>query len=624
MNIFNKLTIKFKVLLTSGFAIFYLLLFTLGSNYSSSTVQITFDSMNNSELFAKNKIQNIVNNISKMNKLVMVASIAEEVTKETINQTINYNKLILDDILSLKNLAKKQNNKRLEKKMQIIEKRYTSFYSIASNLHKAFKTDFDDGIDEIIGLDAISTKMGSELDQLSLASENNFKGKITKIYELMEFSNNATLIISFTAIILFIVFSILIISSITNSINNFKSGLIEFFDYLNKKSKTAKMLNDTNKDEIGLMAKVVNKNIKTIEKNMDDDKHILENLSHVVDCVSNGDLTQRVTANTSNLTLQELVTVINNMIGNVHHIIIHSLETLKHYEEQNFKATTTIKCSGELYDLMSGIDNLGNAISLMLVDNKHNGVVLQNNSVELLQNVDKLNKNSTQTATSLQETVASLEKITSNISENTKNIVKISDYSNNITTSASAGEQLATQTTSSMDEINTEVTAISDAISVIDQIAFQTNILSLNAAVEAATAGEAGKGFAVVAQEVRNLASRSADAATEIKTLVERASAKAKNGKNISNQMIDGYDTLKNNINQTFELIKNVEKASKEQNASIEQINNTINSLDQQTQQNASIANTTNRIAKDTTEMANKIVQSADEKEFTGKDSINI
>ena len=82
-----------------------------------------------------------------------------------------------------------------------------------------------------------------------------------------------------------------------------------------------------------------------------------------------------------------------------------------------------------------------------------------------------------------------------------------------------------------MDEINKEVSSINEAIEVIDQIAFQTNILSLNAAVEAATAGEAGKGFAVVAAEVRNLANRSAEAAREIKHIVELASKKAKEGK---------------------------------------------------------------------------------------------
>ena len=109
-------------------------------------------------------------------------------------------------------------------------------------------------------------------------------------------------------------------------------------------------------------------------------------------------------------------------------------------------------------------------------------------------------------------------------------------------------------------------------LGVIDQIAFQTNILSLNAAVEAATAGEAGKGFAVVAQEVRNLASRSAEAANEIKALVGTATQKANDGKKISDEMIKGYEELNENITQTISLINDVEAASKEQQTGIEQI----------------------------------------------------
>ncbi|RXJ93678.1 chemotaxis protein, partial [Arcobacter sp. CECT 8989] len=128
---------------------------------------------------------------------------------------------------------------------------------------------------------------------------------------------------------------------------------------------------------------------------------------------------------------------------------------------------------------------------------------------------------------------------------------------------------------------------MNDAISVIDQIAFQTNILSLNAAVEAATAGEAGKGFAVVAGEVRNLASRSAEAAKEIKSLVENATQKSGDGKQIAGNMIEGYTHLNENIQNTHGLIKNVAESSKEQKTGIEQISIAVNQLDQQTQKNA-------------------------------------
>ena len=198
----------------------------------------------------------------------------------------------------------------------------------------------------------------------------------------------------------------------------------------------------------------------------------------------------------------------------------------------------------------------------------------------------------------------------------------MASFSNNVTASATHGEKLANQTNVSMDEINAQVTAINEAITVIDQIAFQTNILSLNAAVEAATAGEAGKGFAVVAAEVRNLASRSAEAAKEIKDLVQNATVKANLGKEIAGNMIDGYKQLNENISQTINLISDIQNASKEQLLGIEQINDAVTQLDQQTQQNAAVASQTHDVAILTDEIAKLVVSSADEKEFKGKHEV--
>ena len=200
------------------------------------------------------------------------------------------------------------------------------------------------------------------------------------------------------------------------------------------------------------------------------------------------------------------------------------LNVLEQYSNYNYlNKISTKNLKEHLLKLANGVNTLGDSITKMLIENKSIGLKLDESSNILLKNVDKLNISSNEAAASLEQTSASLEQITSNIRSNSQNVSKMTQLSQKLLNSSIEGEKLANQTTASMEDISSQVSEINEAISVIDNIAFQTNILSLNAAVEAATAGEAGKGFAVVAGEVRNLANRSAEAAKEIKNIVENA-----------------------------------------------------------------------------------------------------
>ncbi|WP_151946912.1 methyl-accepting chemotaxis protein [Aliarcobacter butzleri] len=415
------------------------------------------------------------------------------------------------------------------------------------------------------------------------------------------------------------------------SLKKIKDGLLSFFEYLNREIVHAEKINIDTEDEFGVIAKQINENIEKIEKSIDEDRKLIDETIAVLGEFEQGDLCQRLNIEVSNPALMQLKNVLNNMASTLESNIdnvLHILEEYAHYNYLNKISTKDLK--EHLLNLANGVNILGDSITEMLVENKSNGLTLRKSSNVLLTNVDKLNTSSNeaaasleQTAASLEQTAASLEQITSNIRNNTQNVSKMSRFSKELTNSAIEGEKLANQTTQAMDDINNQVTEINEAISVIDNIAFQTNILSLNAAVEAATAGEAGKGFAVVAQEVRNLANRSAEAAREIKTIVENATLKTNEGKEIANNMINGYKELNTNISNSTKLIYDIENSSREQLLGIEQINHAINQLDQQTQQNASIASQTQEIAVSTDNIANLIVSKANEKEFIGKDKIN-
>jgi len=428
------------------------------------------------------------------------------------------------------------------------------------------------------------------------------------------------------ALIILIMISIYILFNnlILNPLNHFQTGLEGFFKFINKESSTTTPIQIRSNDEIGIMSNIINQNIDKSKEILKGEHDFLIEIQKLSEEVNKGYLHQRLDNKVASANLEDLRLAFNNMLSSLQNNIAGNtnkiLEVLNSFGQLDF--TNSVR--DDQGKIAVALNEVSKLITDMLVENKMNGLKLQDSSSILISNVDKLNTNSNETAASLEETAASLEQMTSNIRGNTENIAKMASYANKLTSSSSSGQKLATDTTVAMDEINSQVNAINEAIGVIDQIAFQTNILSLNAAVEAATAGEAGKGFAVVAQEVRNLASRSAEAAKEIKDLVESANVKANEGKSIADSMIHGYEELNDNISKTIELISDVEISSKEQLSGVEQINDAVNMLDHQTQENVAVTNIVQDIATQTDNIATQIVDEANEKEFIGKNEVKI
>ncbi|RXJ66377.1 chemotaxis protein [Halarcobacter ebronensis] len=539
---------------------------------------------------------------------------AEDEMAEVLN-TIKKNRAIYEKLIS---------SSEEQDLYDMFSKEFSNYLKINEHLLKVSRQNKTDEAMKILQEGESSfNKYSSEM--LKLVEMNIEGGQKASERGDIEYDNAKTmvLVIIVAALILGIGTAFLIIKEIVNKLNRFQIGLINFFKYLNREVAEVKLIEIDSTDEFGNMAKVVNENIEKTEKGIEEDRKLIDETIAVLGEFEQGDLVQRLDLNVSNPALMQLKDVLNKMADNLENNINNVLDIVEQYSSYNYLNKISTKGLKEhLLKLASGVNNLGDSITEMLVENKSNGLTLEKSSNSLLNNVDKLNKSSNEAASSLEETAAALEEITSNIRSNTENIAKMSQLSVGVTESANKGEKLANDTTLAMEDINIQVAAISEAISVIDQIAFQTNILSLNAAVEAATAGEAGKGFAVVAGEVRNLASRSAEAASEIKSLVENATNKANDGKNIADEMIKGYKILNEDIQETTNLISDVENASKEQLSGIEQINIAVNQLDQQTQENAIIASETQDIASLTDQIAKFIVNDANKKEFRGKDNV--
>ena len=548
--------------------------------------------------YKESKDEKLVNKIqSKHSSLLKVIKYYEKIESVT-NEEKELLKVIRDTFdLIMSNTYDISQALEVDDKNTInaIDKLSNSIYGVSNNWEENY-------INKINLLISFENRVFDDLILYVNSEIDNFNNQI--IYELL----------FITILFLLIFFSIIFMTKkIVLSMKQFQINLNEFLAYSMKEKDEVTLHDILGNDEFAIMTREMNEQINKIQEIQKQDKKVVLEISDVMEKVNNGFFEYSIKQKAVTKDIEDLRLIINKMLNRTKLKIDNINLLLNSYSQSNyvFKLDEIQKKGmyGDFGTLCTSTSLLGQSSSELIAMITNAGMELENNTKILASSSNELALSSTQQASSLEQSSAALEQITSNIRNNNENMNKMMNIANDVNEAANVGSKFAFQTSSSMDEINEKVRAINEAISIIDQIAFQTNILSLNAAVEAATAGEAGKGFAVVAAEVRNLANRSAEAAKEIKDLVQSASDKSNEGKQIAQDMITGYESLTSKITQTKDIIHSVTQFSKEQEVGIIQINETISRLDVATQKNAFTSSNIDVLSKEVSKLSSRLLQ---------------
>jgi methyl-accepting chemotaxis protein len=364
-------------------------------------------------------------------------------------------------------------------------------------------------------------------------------------------------------------------------------------------------------DEIGMMAKVMDEFADDLQNNV----------VATMQKIAQGDLNITIQSKGSkdeiSPALKQTVDALRGLIIEDGGVVLQSAAS------KDLTKRACFEYKGEYLTMKNNIntlvDNLDQALRQVALGTEQ----VSSASQQISSGSQTLAQGANEQASSLEEVSSSLEEMASMTKQNAENAIQAKNLASLANNNAGQGKDAMSRMSTSIIKIKESSDQTARIVKTIDEIAMQTNLLALNAAVEAARAGEAGRGFAVVADEVRNLAQRSAEAAKNTAIMIEESVKNAEDGVDIASEVAKSFDLIAESNVKVDNLIAEISAASQEQSQGIEQINTAVAQMDKVTQQNAANSEESASAAEELSSQAEELQQMIDQFTLSSSNFIN-